>query len=161
MMGDTANMLGPRTLGEVGRALAGDLTHGRTPTLYRGPRTRALRHDGALGAVRDQPEDRLQVARAVRGRRTRGTRRSEPRASRVPPPDLARGRAADRCRAGGAPELGPAEAPRLARASVPGARAPSREYGGRSPGAARAREEAPSAAPAHPPRGRPGGHARA
>src|SRR5688500_10063806 len=161
MMGDTANMLGPRTLCEVGRALAGDLTHGRTPTLYRGPRTRALRHDGALGAARDQPEDRLQVARAVRGRRTRGTRRSEPRASRVPPPDLARGRAADRCRAGGAPELGPAEAPRLARAETSGPCTPGDQHRGRSPGAARAGEEATPAPAAYAPGCRPGGHPRA
>ena len=48
MMGDTASMLGPRGLCEVGRALAGGLTHGRTSAFHRRPRPRSADFKGQL-----------------------------------------------------------------------------------------------------------------
>src|SRR5688572_10032184 len=161
MMGDTANMLGPRTGWEVGRALAGDLTHGRTQALYRRSRARALRDDGALRALRREPEDGLQVARSVRGGRALRAQQSEPRTAPLSAPDRAGGGAGDRGRASRAPVVGAAEAARLAGPAASGARPPRDQHGGRSLGAPRTREEASPTPPSHASGSGARGHARA
>ena len=63
----------------------------RANRLHRRSSARALRHDGALRAVRRQPEDRLQVARPLRGARPLGLGGSESRAASLPASHRARG----------------------------------------------------------------------
>src|SRR5579864_4801778 len=50
---------------EVEDAVAGDLSHGREVTICGGGVGRRTEHDGAVRELRDQPQDRLQVAGAL------------------------------------------------------------------------------------------------
>ena len=143
-MGDTGSVVDQRRLAD---AVAGDVTRGTTKAFHRRSSSWPLRHEGAVRAVRHQSKDGIQMAGAVRGGGT--TRAGEPqsRATSLPAQDWRRGRQRDLRSETPTPGLGPPEASRLARATAPRARTPGCEHGRRSPGPARSREEASSAAP--------------
>jgi len=102
---------------EVLRALEGDITHVGEAAVSRRVHEAGAHHGRALPTVRDQPQDRLQVARALprrlRARRPVSTAPSQPRCGRR----LARG--CHRASAQAAPSVGTEEAPRRAPARQP------------------------------------------
>src|SRR5258705_4138132 len=61
---------------EVEDAVAGDLSHGREVTLCGSGVGRRAEHDGAVRKLRDQSQDRIQVAGALCPARTRRSARS-------------------------------------------------------------------------------------
>src|ERR1700675_114419 len=93
-------------------AVARGLSHGREGTVYRSAKGAGREHDGVMRAVRNQPQDRVQVVPALSGRGAGGNRGAIARAARDSMGDK---RGPGRGDSGGAPrasELGPKKAAR-------------------------------------------------
>src|SRR5690349_6000062 len=121
-MGNTPPSELPRTR-EASDALAGDPSDGSAAAVRERPSARALRHDDPLRALRREPEDGLQVARALCGRGRTRTRRAPSRAAPLSASDRRRARGLAPGRPPGAPDLGPGETRAISDAAAPRDRA--------------------------------------
>src|SRR6266851_3706667 len=93
-------------------AVARGLFHGREDAIYRGGVERRGKHDGAVRAVRDKPQDRLQIVAPLSGREGGGTGGALARAARNSVGDYAGPGGGDNGSAPRASELGAEEVAR-------------------------------------------------
>jgi hypothetical protein len=143
-MGDTLPSGQP--FREASDALAGEVSNGSAARVRDRSSARALHDDRALSPTRGQSEDRLQAARALRGRRRARARRAKPHAAPMSAPDRRRAGCTARRRTTGASELGAGEARAVSRTAASArARVARDQHRRRSLEAARSR--APSPAP--------------
>src|SRR5438552_15457075 len=114
-MGDTTKVVGQPELAD---ALAGDITRGATRAIHSRSPSRVVHDDRAVRALRREPEDRLQVAGALRRGGPPRPAGSEPGAAPLSSPDREGSRGRNLHRPAPASELGPGQARGLAAAPI-------------------------------------------